>query len=164
MVEIYRPRLAVPVPQAEDVVAVASHNVAHVDVNDERSLAAAVRDAVAEAQPVPRSASLTTSHGTVVGVTDVAAMSWLQVVVLSVVQGLTEFLPVSARPATSRSCRRCSSRDDAGASFTAVTQLGTETGGADLLRPRHRPHPRGLVRRTARRRAPHRPITGWAGG
>ena len=55
MVEIYRPRHAVPVPHAEDVVAVASHNVAHVDINDERSLAAAVRDAVAEAQPVPRS-------------------------------------------------------------------------------------------------------------
>jgi hypothetical protein len=54
MVEIYRPRLAVPVPQAEDVVAVASHSVANVDVNDERSLAAAVRDAVADAQPVPR--------------------------------------------------------------------------------------------------------------
>lgn len=54
-VEIYRPRLVVPVPHAEDVVAVASHSVAHVDVNDERSLAAAVRDAVADAQPVPRS-------------------------------------------------------------------------------------------------------------
>ncbi|MDT5107961.1 MAG: hypothetical protein QOI25_5474 [Mycobacterium sp.] len=53
-VEIYRPRLEVPVPHAEDVVAVASHSVANVDVNDERSLAAAVRDAVADAQPVPR--------------------------------------------------------------------------------------------------------------
>jgi hypothetical protein len=54
-VEIYRPRLAVPVPQAEDVVAVGSHSVADVDFNDERSLVAAVRDAVAEAHPVPRS-------------------------------------------------------------------------------------------------------------
>jgi hypothetical protein len=34
---------------------VASHDVVHVDINDERSLAAEVRDAVAEAQPVPRS-------------------------------------------------------------------------------------------------------------
>ena len=56
MVEIYRPRLAGPIPQDVDVVAVASHSVAHVDVSDERSLSAAVRDAVAEAQPVPRSA------------------------------------------------------------------------------------------------------------
>jgi hypothetical protein len=56
MVEIYRPRLAGPVPQDEDVVAVANHSVANVDTNDERSLAAAVRDAVAEAQRVPRSA------------------------------------------------------------------------------------------------------------
>jgi hypothetical protein len=56
IVEIYRPRLAAPVPQAEDVVAVSSRSLAHVDVTDERSLAAAVRDAVADAQPVPRSA------------------------------------------------------------------------------------------------------------
>jgi hypothetical protein len=56
MVEIYRPRLAGPVPQADEVVAVASYSVANVDVSDERSLAAAVRDAVADAQQVPRSA------------------------------------------------------------------------------------------------------------
>lgn len=56
MVEIYRPRLAGPVPQEEDVVAVASNSVANVDVTDERSLSAAVRDAVADAQQVPRSA------------------------------------------------------------------------------------------------------------
>ncbi|HYO05033.1 MAG TPA: hypothetical protein VET27_25495 [Mycobacterium sp.] len=55
-VEVYRPRLTGPVPQAEDVVAAASRSLAHVDVADERSLAAAVRDAVADAQPVPRSA------------------------------------------------------------------------------------------------------------
>ncbi|MCU1697007.1 MAG: hypothetical protein JWR34_3070 [Mycobacterium sp.] len=56
MVEIYRSRLAGPVPQADEVVAVASHSVANVDVSDERSLAAAVRDAVADAQQVPRPA------------------------------------------------------------------------------------------------------------
>jgi hypothetical protein len=56
MVEIYRPRLAGPVPLDEDVVATASHSVTHVDTHDERSLSAAVRDAVAEAQQVPRSA------------------------------------------------------------------------------------------------------------
>lgn len=55
-VALYRPRLKGPVPQAEDVVATATRNLAHVDVHDERSLAAAVRDAVADAQPVPRSA------------------------------------------------------------------------------------------------------------
>ena len=56
LVEIYRPRLTGPVPQAEDVVAAASRSLAHVDVRDERSLTAAVRDAVAGAQPVPRTA------------------------------------------------------------------------------------------------------------
>jgi hypothetical protein len=55
-VEVYRPRLAGPVPQAEDVVAAGSRSLAHVDVADERSLTAAVRDAVADAQPVQRSA------------------------------------------------------------------------------------------------------------
>jgi hypothetical protein len=55
-VELYRPRLAGPVPQAEDVVAAASRSLAHIDVADERSLTAAVRDAVADALPVPRSA------------------------------------------------------------------------------------------------------------
>ncbi|EKF23387.1 hypothetical protein C731_2604 [Mycolicibacterium hassiacum DSM 44199] len=54
IVEVYRPRLRGPVPQPEDVVAVATHRVADIDLTDERSLAAAVRDAVAAARPVPR--------------------------------------------------------------------------------------------------------------
>ncbi|MDT5243385.1 MAG: undecaprenyl-diphosphatase, partial [Mycobacterium sp.] len=52
-------------------------------------------------------------------------MSWLQVVVLSVVQGLTEFLPVSSSGHLAI-VSRIFFDDDAGASFTAVTQLGTE--------------------------------------
>jgi undecaprenyl-diphosphatase len=56
---------------------------------------------------------------------DVAAMSWLQVVVLSVVQGLTEFLPISSSGHLAITSRLFFS-DDAGASFTAVSQLGTE--------------------------------------
>jgi hypothetical protein len=56
VIEIYRPRLAGPVPQAEDVVAVASRKLTDIDLTDERSISAAVRDAVASAQPVPRSA------------------------------------------------------------------------------------------------------------
>ena len=55
VVEIYRPRITGPVPQAEDVVAAASRRLTDIDLTDERSLAAAVRDAVADAQPVPRS-------------------------------------------------------------------------------------------------------------
>ncbi|MCV7225179.1 hypothetical protein [Mycolicibacterium komossense] len=54
VVEIYRSRLAGPVPQAEDVVAAATRRLIDIDLNDERSLAAAVRDAAASAQPVPR--------------------------------------------------------------------------------------------------------------
>ena len=56
VVEIYRPRLAGPVPQAEDVVATATRKLADIDIFDERSLVAAVRDAVAAAQRSPRTA------------------------------------------------------------------------------------------------------------
>ncbi|MCB0934289.1 MAG: hypothetical protein KDB71_20705 [Mycobacterium sp.] len=51
-VEIYRARLARPVPLPEDVVAVAIRNLTDLDIDDERSLAAAVRDAIADAVPV----------------------------------------------------------------------------------------------------------------
>ncbi|MGY4712082.1 undecaprenyl-diphosphate phosphatase [Mycolicibacterium sp. CBM1] len=52
-------------------------------------------------------------------------MSWLQVVVLSIVQGLTEFLPVSSSSHLAI-VSRIFFAGDAGASFTAVSQLGTE--------------------------------------
>jgi undecaprenyl-diphosphatase len=52
-------------------------------------------------------------------------VSWLQVVVLSVVQGLTEFLPVSSSGHLAIVSQIFFS-DDAGASFTAVIQIGTE--------------------------------------
>jgi undecaprenyl-diphosphatase len=52
-------------------------------------------------------------------------MSWLQVIVLSVVQGLTEFLPVSSSGHLAI-VSQLFFADDAGASFTAVSQLGTE--------------------------------------
>ncbi|UNB56054.1 MULTISPECIES: undecaprenyl-diphosphate phosphatase [unclassified Mycolicibacterium] len=52
-------------------------------------------------------------------------MSWLQVAVLAVVQGLTEFLPVSSSGHLAIASQLFFA-DDAGASFTAVTQLGTE--------------------------------------
>ena len=50
LVEVYRPRLKGPVPQPEDIVATAERNVVDVDITDERSLGAAVRDAVAVAE------------------------------------------------------------------------------------------------------------------
>ncbi|MBS1693599.1 MAG: undecaprenyl-diphosphate phosphatase [Actinobacteria bacterium] len=52
-------------------------------------------------------------------------MSWLQVVVLAVLQGLTEFLPISSSGHLAIASRLFFA-GDAGASFTAVTQLGTE--------------------------------------
>lgn len=53
-------------------------------------------------------------------------MSWLQALVLGLVQGLTEFLPISSS-AHLRITSELLFNADAGASFTAVTQLGTET-------------------------------------
>lgn len=54
VVEIYRPRLAGPVPHQEDIVAAGSRRLVGIDLADERSLSAAVRDAVAAARTVPR--------------------------------------------------------------------------------------------------------------
>ncbi len=53
------------------------------------------------------------------------AMTWLQAIVLGAVQGLTEFLPISSSGHL-RIVSEVFFGDDAGASFTAVTQLGTE--------------------------------------
>ncbi|HVL84830.1 MAG TPA: undecaprenyl-diphosphate phosphatase [Pseudonocardia sp.] len=52
-------------------------------------------------------------------------MSWLEVLVLGLVQGLTEFLPISSS-AHLRITSEVFFGRDAGAAFTAVTQLGTE--------------------------------------
>jgi undecaprenyl-diphosphatase len=52
-------------------------------------------------------------------------VSWLEVIVLGIVQGLTEFLPISSS-AHLRIVSGVFFGHDAGAAFTAVTQLGTE--------------------------------------
>ncbi|MGH3787590.1 MAG: undecaprenyl-diphosphate phosphatase [Pseudonocardiaceae bacterium] len=52
-------------------------------------------------------------------------MSWLQALVLGLVQGITEFLPISSSGHL-RIVSELFFGDDAGAAFTAVTQLGTE--------------------------------------
>src|SRR3954451_12299534 len=57
-------------------------------------------------------------------------MSWFEAVVLGVVQGLTEFLPISSS-AHLRIVGAAFGWDDPGAAVTAITQIGTE--GAVLL-------------------------------
>ena len=51
VVEVYRPRLLGPVPLPEDVIATASRGLGDVDVDDPRSLLAAVRDTIAASEP-----------------------------------------------------------------------------------------------------------------
>lgn len=53
-------------------------------------------------------------------------MDALQAIILGIVQGLTEFLPISST-AHQRIVASIMGWDDPGAAFTAVTQLGTET-------------------------------------
>jgi undecaprenyl-diphosphatase len=52
-------------------------------------------------------------------------MGWLEAVVLGVVQGLTEFLPISSS-AHLRLVGEAFGWSDPGAAFTAITQIGTE--------------------------------------
>lgn len=53
-------------------------------------------------------------------------MSWFEATLLGLVQGLTEFLPISSS-AHLRVVASLAGWDDPGAAFTAVTQLGTES-------------------------------------
>lgn len=52
-------------------------------------------------------------------------MDWLQAIVLGIVQGLTEFLPISSS-AHQSIVGRLFGGEDPGSAFTAITQLGTE--------------------------------------
>jgi len=56
----------------------------------------------------------------------VVTMSWLEAVILGLVQGLTEFLPISSS-AHLRIVGELTGTADPGAAFTAITQIGTET-------------------------------------
>jgi undecaprenyl-diphosphatase len=53
-------------------------------------------------------------------------VSWLDAIILGIVQGLTEFLPISSS-AHLRIVSEFLLKADAGAAFTAIIQLGTET-------------------------------------
>lgn len=54
-------------------------------------------------------------------------MGWLDVIILGIVQGLTEFIPVSSSAHLRIVGELLPGANDPGAMFTAVTQLGTET-------------------------------------
>ncbi|WP_237202721.1 undecaprenyl-diphosphate phosphatase [Rothia endophytica] len=54
-------------------------------------------------------------------------MEWLQAIILGLVQGLTEFLPISSSGHIRIVGQFLPHNEDPGAAFTAITQLGTET-------------------------------------
>ena len=53
-------------------------------------------------------------------------MTWFEAIILGIVQGLTEFLPISSS-AHLLIVSQLFGWEDPGAAFTAVTQIGTET-------------------------------------
>lgn len=66
-------------------------------------------------------------------------MGWIEAIVLGIVQGLTEFLPISSSAHISIVGQLFFAGHDPGAAFTAVTQLGTEAAvlvyfGKDIIR------------------------------
>ena len=67
------------------------------------------------------------------------AFSWLDAAILGLIQGLTEFLPVSSSAHLRIAGEFLPSASDPGAAFTAITQLGTEAAvlvyfWSDILR------------------------------
>ncbi|WP_237224948.1 undecaprenyl-diphosphate phosphatase [Rothia nasisuis] len=54
-------------------------------------------------------------------------MEWIQAIILGLVQGLTEFLPISSSGHIRIVGQFLPNGEDPGAAFTAITQLGTET-------------------------------------
>ncbi|WP_431812961.1 undecaprenyl-diphosphate phosphatase [Kocuria sp. cx-455] len=54
-------------------------------------------------------------------------MNWIEAIILGIVQGLTEFLPVSSSAHLRIMGEFLPNSADPGAAFTAITQLGTET-------------------------------------
>ena len=91
-------------------------------------------------------------------------MTWVEVIVLGLVQGLTEFLPISSS-AHLRIVSEVFFGRDAGAAFTAATQLGTEAAvliyfARDIGRLTMA-WLRGLARREARAESDYR--LAWSG-
>ena len=88
----------------------------------------------------------------------------LEAIILGLVQGLTEFLPISSSAHLRIVGEFLGTGADPGAAFTAITQLGTEIGRHHLLLARHQTH-RLQVGPLAGRpgaRAPTR-MPAWAG-
>ncbi len=101
------------------------------------------REAGATEGPLLHAHNLEPAHAAALGTPQVHARrlravvsDFLQAVVLGVIQGLTEFLPISSS-AHLRIFPELFGWGDPGAAFTAVIQIGTELAVLHLLPPRH---------------------------
>ena len=89
-------------------------------------------------------------------------MSVFEAIVLGIVQGLTEFLPISST-AHLRIVPAFVGWEDPGAAFTAVIQLGTMAAVLLYFREDLWRIARAWLRRCATRRCARRSTRGWAG-
>ena len=78
----------------------------------------------------------------------------LEAIILGLVQGLTEFLPISSSAHLRIVGEFLPGAQDPGAAFTAITQIGTEAAVVRVLLARHRAHHRALVPVAASARIP----------
>ena len=93
-----------------------------------------------------------------------AAMQFIEAIILGLVQGLTEFLPISSSAHLRILGEFLPAAQDPGAAFTAITQLGTEAAVARVLLARHRADHHGLVPGAGRQDPAQRPRRArWAG-
>ena len=81
-------------------------------------------------------------------------MNWFEAALLGLVQGLTEFLPISSSAHLRIVGSFLPNAADPGAAFTAITQLGTETAVDRLLLAGHRADRQGLGRLADAARSP----------
>lgn len=96
--------------------------------------------------------------------TDVVAISWLKAILLGLLQGLTEFLPVSSTAHMAIAPQLLFGMDDPGAAFSAIVQLGPIVAIAAYFRHDLIRYVQGMIRTRTPFRIPQEDLEarlGW---